>query len=211
MREFVWRSAPRTPVRRAARAARTQRQESTEQAARRTLRQQRRTLAAQRAPVLQQRQQEDARWKAVCRERAARLRPEHWTPRHYAAYLAAEDRWQLQLAQREATLARRQQEDAAWQAELDRFQAPPAPQATKPPWIAILLVTDNCTWQCLGLPLFTAGPKVTAEVVVAALRARAHRSSSPSVERHCRTIRAHPQSLARRSRLAQHRCAGDPA
>jgi transposase InsO family protein len=37
--------------------------------------------------------------------------------------------------------------------------------------VAILVLTDNCTRQCLGLPLFAAGPKVTAEAVVAALRA----------------------------------------
>lgn len=37
-------------------------------------------------------------------------------------------------------------------------------------WIAILVVTDNGTRQCLGLPLFVAGPKVTAEMVVDALR-----------------------------------------
>ena len=170
MREFVWQSAPRTPVRRAARTGRAQRQETTEQEVRPTLRQQQRALATQRVQALQQRQQEDDRWEAVCRERAARLRPDQWTSRQYAAYLAAEDRWLLLQAQREATLGRRQQEDAAWQAALDRLQALPAPQAPKPPWIAILLVTDNCTRQCLGLPLFTAGPKVTAEVVVAALR-----------------------------------------
>ena len=38
-------------------------------------------------------------------------------------------------------------------------------------WIAILVITDNCTRQCLGLPLFVAGAKVTAAAVVAALRA----------------------------------------
>jgi len=166
MREFVWRSAPRTPLRKPGRAARTHRQEP-EEPAHHTLRQQQRALATQRVQVLQQRRQEDDKWEAVCRERAARLRPDQWTSRQYAAYLAAEDRWLLLQAQREATLGRRQQEDAAWQAALDRLQAPQAP---KPPWIAILLVTDNCTRQCLGLPLFTAGPKVTAEVVVAALR-----------------------------------------
>jgi len=168
MREFVGRSAPRTPLRGASRTARPQRQESAEQVAPRTLRQQQRSRAAQRAQVLQQRRQEDARWEAACRERQARLRPEHWTPRHYAAYLAAEDRWLLQYAQRQATLARRREEDAQWPADLAQRQAPPA---AKPPWIAILVVTDNCTRQCLGLPLFAAGPKVTAEVVVAALRA----------------------------------------
>jgi transposase InsO family protein len=30
-------------------------------------------------------------------------------------------------------------------------------------------MTDNCTRQCVGLPLFVAGPKVTAEMVVQAL------------------------------------------
>ena len=39
------------------------------------LRQKQRTPAAQRAQALQQRQQEDATWEAVCRERQARLRP----------------------------------------------------------------------------------------------------------------------------------------
>jgi transposase InsO family protein len=37
-------------------------------------------------------------------------------------------------------------------------------------WIAVLLVTDNCTRQCLGLPIFVAGSHVTGEMVVAALR-----------------------------------------
>ena len=37
-------------------------------------------------------------------------------------------------------------------------------------WIAILVVTDNCTRQCLGLPLFVAGANVTAVMIVAALR-----------------------------------------
>jgi len=37
-------------------------------------------------------------------------------------------------------------------------------------WMAVLVVTDNCTRQCLGLPLFVAGSHVTAEMVVAALR-----------------------------------------
>jgi transposase InsO family protein len=32
------------------------------------------------------------------------------------------------------------------------------------------VLTDNCTRQCLGLPLFVTGAKVTAETIVAALR-----------------------------------------
>ncbi len=165
MREFVWRSAPRTPPRKAARTTRHPRQPAVEQPAR----QQQRMLAAQRLQILQQRRQEDALWEAVCRERQAQLRPEQWSPRQYARYLAAQDRWLLLHDQRQAVLARRREEDAAWQAALERLQPPPA-QLARPPWIAILVVTDNCTRQCAGLPLFVAGPKVTAEVVVAALR-----------------------------------------
>ena len=37
--------------------------------------------------------------------------------------------------------------------------------------MAILVITDNCTRQCLGLPVFVAGAKVTAAMVVAAARA----------------------------------------
>jgi transposase InsO family protein len=160
MHEFVRRSAPGRAARR--------RPGPAGQAARRAPREQQRRRAADRSQVLQQRQQEDAAWEAACRERRARLRPDHWTPAHQAAYLAAEDHWLLLRAQREAALARRQHEDAQWLADQGQPQAPPA---ARPPWIAILVVSDSCTRRCLGLPLFVAGPKVTAEAVVAALRA----------------------------------------
>jgi hypothetical protein len=167
MQEFVQRSAPRMSVR----SSRPQQPaEPAERAADRLLRQQRRQLSGQRAQVLARRRQEDAAWREVCRQRQARLRPEHWTPGQYAAYLAAEDYWLLLQDQRQSTLDRRQQEDATWHAELARLAPPPTVPTAKPPWIAILVVTDNCTRQCLGLPLFVAGPKVTAEVVIAALR-----------------------------------------
>ncbi len=91
MREFVWRSAPRTPVR----TVRQRCQEATEHGADRALRQQRR--------------QEDAAWRDVCRERQARLRPARWTPRQHVAYLAAEDYFLFLQERRQATLARRQQ------------------------------------------------------------------------------------------------------
>ena len=109
MRAFVGRSAPRTPQR----PARPRRQETAEQAAARLLREQRRHLNGTRAQVLQQRRQEDDAWRAVCRERQARLRPAQWTPRQHVAYLAAEDYFLFLQERRQATLARRQQEGAA--------------------------------------------------------------------------------------------------
>jgi transposase InsO family protein len=166
MREFVRCSAPRT----SRRPTRRPRPKTEEQPTRRTPRQQQRYLDQRRAQVLQQRQQEDAVWEAACRERRVWLRPERWTPSYGRAYLAAEDQWLRQRDQRQATLARRQQEEAQWYADQERVQAALAP-AAKPPWVAILVLTDNCTRQCLGLPLFAVGPKVTAEDVIAALRA----------------------------------------
>jgi len=171
MHEFVRRSAPRIPRRSAARATRRSREAPAKQAARRTHQAQQPQLAVQRVQVLQQRQQEDTAWQLACHERRASLRPAQWTPRAWAAWRAAEDHWLLLREQRQATLAQRAQEDAQWQAAQEHLQARLAPPAAKPPWLAILVVTDNCTRQCLGLPRFAAGPKVTAEVVVAALRA----------------------------------------
>jgi transposase InsO family protein len=170
LQEFVRRSAPRTPQRRPQRAGRRQRQETAEQAARRTLPQHQRRRAAHWAQVLQQRQQEDAAWEAACRERRAWLRPAPWTPTFWAAYRVAADQWHRLRAQRQATLARRQQEDAQWLADQEQGQVSLAPHAATPPWIAILVLADNCTRQCRGLPLSAVGPKVTAEEVVAALR-----------------------------------------
>jgi transposase InsO family protein len=167
MREFVRRSAPRTP----ARVGRRPRPETAGQATRRERREQRGALAARRAQVLQRRRREDAAWQAAGRERRAWLRPEQWTPGYAAAFRGAEDRWRALEAQRQATLARRGEEDARWRAARERLRALPAPPAAKPPWVAILVRTDNCTRQCLGLPLFAAGPRLTAEVVIAALRA----------------------------------------
>lgn len=37
-------------------------------------------------------------------------------------------------------------------------------------WLAVLLITDNCTRKIISLPLFTAGKEVTAEMVITAMR-----------------------------------------
>jgi hypothetical protein len=64
----------------------------------------------------------------------------------------------------------REQENEQWRSQRQQLRQ----EMNLPPlvtdWIAILVVTDNCTRQCLGLPLFVAGSHDTAEMVVAALR-----------------------------------------
>src|SRR5262249_53602419 len=78
--------------------------------------------------------------------------------------------WRVRRLQRRLVLARRRRQDRAWRAAR---QPPPEPLAQRPPvpaWIAILVITDNCSRQCIELPLFVAGAKVTATMVIAALR-----------------------------------------
>jgi hypothetical protein len=124
MQAFVQRSAPRTGRGRAGRD-------------------QQPGLAEARAQTLQPRAQEDAAWEAACRERRTGLRPAQWSPQQGAISQAAADRWLLVREQHQAALARRQGDEARWAAAQARLQAPLTPAAAKPPWIAILVVTDN--------------------------------------------------------------------
>jgi transposase InsO family protein len=72
--------------------------------------------------------------------------------------------------QRRQQLALRKQEDEQWRLQRQQLRQEMNLLPLVTNWIAILVVTDNCTRQCLGPPLFVAGSHVTAEMVVAALR-----------------------------------------
>jgi transposase InsO family protein len=82
--------------------------------------------------------------------------------------------WQQHKAARRADLAHRQAQDEAWRQRRLQLQQPQADLSPALPtphkWLAILVIVDNGTRRCLGLPLFTAGAHVTSELVVTALR-----------------------------------------
>ena len=73
-------------------------------------------------------------------------------------------------AQRRAQQKQRQAEDEQWRQRRRQLRERLSALPRVALWIAILVITDNCTRQCLGLPLFVTGPKVTAELIVAALK-----------------------------------------
>jgi transposase InsO family protein len=83
---------------------------------------------------------------------------------------AARETRRTLCAQRRAQQKQRQAEDARWRQRRRQLCELLSALPLVPLWIAILVITDNCTRQCLGLPLFVTGPKVTAELIVAALR-----------------------------------------
>ena len=94
---------------------------------------------------------------------------------HRPDYDAAAAQWRAQKATRQTVQQVRQSEDEAWRQvrqDLHTRRQPVDPLSPPPGhvWLAILVIVDNCTRRCLGLPLFTAGAHVTSDMVIAALR-----------------------------------------
>lgn len=128
---------------------------TTVQEQKRALRQAEAELCAQRRAVRERRRQEDEAWRQI--------RADH---RALATPLPAS----LRQQRREQT-AQRQQEDAEWRQRRAAFRQQRSALPLVTAWVAVLVVVDNYTRQCLGLPLFSVGPHVTAEMIVAALEA----------------------------------------
>jgi len=149
------------------------------QEVRRALRQEEATLRAQRRAVRQRRTQDDATWRAQrTQHRADRARPCRRAPvpppvpdslPMSDASPAVAVPWYQHRAQRRADCAQRQADDALWRQQRQRLRARAVPRLVTA-WIAVLVVTDNCTRRCCGLPLFVGGSKITADAVVTALR-----------------------------------------
>jgi len=142
----------------------------------RQLRQEEAQLRQERRGIRERRNQEDAAWQAIRQQHQKAetdfrtlAKPERRKQRH--ARQAEVSRWKAQRDQWRQTLEQRQQEgEHGRQQRRDlRERMTLLPIVTA--WIAILVITDNCSRQCLGLPLFVAGASVTAEMIVAALRA----------------------------------------
>jgi transposase InsO family protein len=113
-------------------------------------------LRGQRRQVREQRRQQDAAWAAA--------RQQH------RAEPSAVPAWPQVREQRQRQQVARQQEDAQWREQRTQVREQWAQLPIVTAWIAILVLTDNCTRQCLGLPLFVAGAHVTSNLIVAALR-----------------------------------------
>jgi transposase InsO family protein len=142
----------------------------------RQLRQGEAQLRQERRGIRQCRTQEEAAWQALRQqhqqaEADARALTKPERRRQRPARQAEVDRWKAQRDQRRRTRAQRQQEDEYWRQQRQDLRERMTQLPIITAWIAILVITDNCTRQCLGLPLFVAGSSVTAEMIVAALRA----------------------------------------
>jgi biotin carboxyl carrier protein len=120
---------------------------------------------AWQAKRLAQRQADQTWHRLSKRERRERRAERH----------AQQQQRQAEWAARRAQQHQRDTEDAAWRDTRRDLRTQGAALAVTAPlvtaWLAILVMVDNGTRRCFGLPLFTVGTHVTAELIVAAMRA----------------------------------------
>jgi transposase InsO family protein len=112
--------------------------------------------------------QEATRWRKEWQERAERYHVREQRKQADISWNAAKSAWrQTRQAYQVMTRAERKEQRAAYQLARQAGSSDGHSQARS--WIAILVVTDNCTRQCLGLPIFRTGSKVTSDEVAMAL------------------------------------------
>jgi transposase InsO family protein len=144
-----------------------------QRAARREARRAETRLRAQRQAQREARRQEDATWRArVAARRATRAGQPRGrrSPAAQAEQQAAETEWRAARDARRARQAARDAEDTAWREERRALRAQLTGLASTMAWLAVLVMVDSCTRQCVGLPVFASGAHVTAAEAVAALR-----------------------------------------
>ncbi len=128
----------------------------------------------------QQREKEDQAWRAYRRTRRSFNRWWNSLDKEAKAILrpqklAADAEWQRRRSRRRMYRQERKVQDKQWRQTRQEIRQRKSVlnekvQALASQWLAILVILDNCTRQCLALPLFVAGKHVTAEMVVTALK-----------------------------------------
>ena len=128
----------------------------------------REALQAERYQVRERRKQEDLAWKTAKGQWRQTRANRSALPK--AAFAKAHEAWQQHRREHQALLQQRHTEDQAWHASLALLRVAEHAEPPKREWIAVLIVTDNCTRQCLGLPAFTSGAHLTSAELIGGLR-----------------------------------------
>lgn len=128
----------------------------------------RQALQAERYQVRERRKQEDLDWKSA--KDTWRQTREQRKALQKGEFAAAQAAWNQHRREHQALLQQRATEDQAWHTRLTQLRMQEHAETPKQEWIAVLLITDNCTRQCLGLPAFTAGAHLTSEEMITGLR-----------------------------------------
>jgi len=126
------------------------------------------TLRAERYAVRERRKQEDLIWKAA--KDQWRTTRENRKALTKGAFAEAQEAWAQLRRERQALVRQRKEENQAWHASLAQFRAQAEKEDPPREWIAVLVITDNCTRQCLGLPAFTSGAHLSSKELIPRLK-----------------------------------------
>ncbi len=124
-------------------------------------------LRNERREVRKQREEEDRVWKNLREQR--KDEKEHQKGVSSARKRAQDEYWKQVKKQRQEQQKRRQEENTAWRRKRRDFKERKNQLPIITAWIAILVIIDNCTRQCIGLPVFIEGSSITAALIVEAL------------------------------------------
>lgn len=132
-------------------------------------------LRDERRQIREKRRLEDAAWKEAratwkAEEQAYQALTKQERRHKRKDKQARDELWHALRNQYQASLKQRKREDEQWRQRRLQLRQRRSQLPIISAWIAILVIVDNCTRQCLGLPLFVTGPKVTSEIIVQALR-----------------------------------------
>jgi len=150
-------------------------EEEADEVKRRDVLRQEETLRIDRRNVRERRKQEDEAWRQIRKqrkeERKARRqqKQEERRAQRNRRRRAEEELWKEQRRLRREQMKARKEGDRAWREQRNRIREHKESLPVVTLWIAILVIVDNCTRRCFGLPMFTAGSHVTAQMVVSAL------------------------------------------
>lgn len=130
---------------------------------------------AARHQVLLLRKQENIEWRAAKMDfqqakRAYLDLPKKERDQQYEIWRAKQSAWKLRPEQPQFREQLRKQENEAWHQRNRALRTGIGIEEANRTWIAVLVMTDNCTRQCAALPIFRTGPKVTSQEVVSALQ-----------------------------------------
>ena len=130
-------------------------------------------LRAWRRKIRIKRNKEDAKWRKY-REDRAKFQKE-WkemtkdNKKEFIAVKEGKDKeWSEKKGERKKSMNKRDEDDEKWQNKRKEMKERMNIPITS--LVAILVIIDNYTRKCLGLPVFVSGKNVTADDVIKALR-----------------------------------------
>jgi len=125
-------------------------------------------LRTERRNVRKQREEEDRAWEMLRAQR--KQEKDHHQGVSSEQKKAQAEYWKHAKTQRQEQKHRRKEDDNIWRQQRRAFKERKRQVPMMTAWIAILVIIDNCTRQCLGLPLFIEGASITAASIVKALQ-----------------------------------------